>query len=117
MNSRATFEAIQIAGRRLVCNTVCQGLTSARRSKFGTYRYHSDGEMVEVRTPDGRHKITQRDGSSTTSLASLLLGELALQRVRGGWWRRRQRGGIEQNVSTCGNIEKVISLSPIHIIR
>jgi hypothetical protein len=37
--------------------------------------------------------------------------------VRGGWWRRRQRGGIEQNVPTCGNIEKVIPLSPIHIIR
>jgi len=28
---------------------------------------------------------------------------------------RRQRGGIEQNVSKCGNIEKVIPLSPIHI--
>jgi len=50
-------------------------------------------------------------------LASLLLGELALERVRGGWWRRRQRGRIEQNVSKCGNIEKVIPLSPIHIIR
>jgi len=58
-----------------------------------------------VRTPDGRHKITQRDGLSTTSLARLLLGELALERVRGGWWRRRQRGEIEQNVPTCGNIE------------
>jgi hypothetical protein len=47
----------------------------------------------------------------------LLLGELTLERVRGGWWRRRQRGGIEQNVPTCDNIEQVIPLSPIHIIR
>ena len=29
----------------------------------------------------------------------------------------RQRGGIEQHVSTCDNIEKVIPLSSIHIIR
>src|SRR5262249_33727721 len=32
-------------------------------------------------------------------------------------WHRRQRGGIEQNVSKCGNIEKVIryrpSISPV----
>jgi len=55
MNSRATFEATQIA-RRLE-------LTSARRSKFGTYRYHSDGEMVEFarRTAGTRlHKETDR---------------------------------------------------------
>jgi len=61
MNSRATFEAIQIASRRLVCNTICQELTSAGRSKFGTYRYHSDGEMVEFarRTAGTRlHKET-----------------------------------------------------------
>ncbi len=36
--------------------------------------------MVEVHTPDGRRKITQRGGLSTTSLASLLLGELARKR-------------------------------------
>ena len=63
MNSRATFEATQIAGRRLVCNTICQELTSARRSKFGTYRYHSDGEMVEfARRMAGTrlHKETDR---------------------------------------------------------
>ena len=30
MNSRATFEATQIAGRRLVCNTICQEPMSAR---------------------------------------------------------------------------------------
>ena len=35
--------------------------------------------------------------------------------LRGGWWRRRQRGGIEQNVSKCGNIEKVIRYRPSHI--
>jgi hypothetical protein len=45
------------------------------------------------------------------------LGWLALERVRSGWWRRRQRGGIEQNVSKRGNIEKVVPLLPIHIIR
>jgi hypothetical protein len=33
------------------------------------------------------------------------------------WWRRRQRGGIEQNVPKRGNIEKVVPLSPIHIMR
>jgi hypothetical protein len=37
-------------------------------------------DTVEVSTPDGRRKITQRGGSSTTSLASLLLGELARER-------------------------------------
>jgi len=31
--------------------------------------------------------------------------------------RGRQRGGIEQNVPTCDNIEKVIPLSSIHITR
>jgi hypothetical protein len=29
----------------------------------------------------------------------------------------RQRGGIEQYVSKCGNVEKVIPLCPFHIIR
>ena len=42
-------------------------------------------------------------------------GWLSLERVRGGWRRRRQRGGIEQNVSKCGNIEKVVPLLPIHM--
>src|SRR6266404_2226685 len=32
------------------------------------------------------------------------------------WWRRRQRGGIGQNVPKCGTIEKVVPLSPIHIM-
>jgi hypothetical protein len=71
MNSRATFEATQIAGRRLVGNTICQKLTSGRRAR----------------------------------------------RIRGGWWRRRKLGGIEQDLATCDNIEQVIPLSPIHIIR
>jgi hypothetical protein len=35
--------------------------------------------------------------------------------LHGGWWRRRQRGGIEQNVSRCGNIEKVIRYRPSHV--
>src|SRR5262249_33215241 len=35
--------------------------------------------------------------------------------LRGGWWRRRQRGGIEQNISKCGNIEEVIRYRPSHI--
>jgi hypothetical protein len=34
----------------------------------GSYCYHADGDMVEVRTPDGRRKITPRGGSSMTSL-------------------------------------------------
>jgi hypothetical protein len=44
-----------------------------------------------------------------------VLGQSSKPRVP--WWRRRQPGGIEQNVSTCGNIEKVVPLLPIHIIR
>jgi len=117
MNSRATFEAIQIAGRRFVCNTICQEPTSARRSKFGTYRYHSDGEMVEFARRTAGTRLHKGTDCPRRALQALLLGELALERVRGGWWRRRQRGGIEQNVPTCDNIEKVIPLSPIHIIR
>jgi len=52
-----------------------------------------------------------KKGASTTTIES------KTNFIRGGWWRRRQRGGIEQDLPTCDNIEKVIPLSPIHIIR
>jgi hypothetical protein len=42
---------------------------------------------------------------STTSLSSRLLGELAHGGTAGN-------SGIEQNVSTCGNVEKVIRYRP-----
>jgi hypothetical protein len=50
-------------------------------------------------------------------VGSRLVDANDFERVRSGWWRRRQRGGIEQNVSKRGNIEKVVPLLPIHIIR
>jgi uncharacterized protein YodC (DUF2158 family) len=48
-------------------------------------------------------------------VGSRLIDANDFERVRGGWWHRRQRGGNEQNVSKCGNIEKVVPLLPIHI--
>jgi hypothetical protein len=56
-------------------------------------------------------------GRESAALEGGLVDANDFERVRGGWWRRRQRGGIEQNVPTCDNIEKVIPLSPIHITR
>ena len=54
-------------------------------------------------------------GPEEDFVGSRLVDANDFERVRGGWWRRRQRGGIEQNVPKCGNIEKVVPLSPIHI--
>jgi hypothetical protein len=51
------------------------------RSLGARYRYHPAGDMVEVRTPDGRCKATQRGGSTATNAASSLLGELARERA------------------------------------
>jgi hypothetical protein len=51
------------------------------------------------------YSITSSAATSTTSLSSRLLGELAHGGTAGN-------SGIEQNVSTCGNIEKVIRYRP-----
>jgi hypothetical protein len=56
-------------------------------------------------------------GRESAALEGGLVDANDFERARGGWWRRRQRGGIEQNVSKCGNIEKVVPLLAIHIIR
>jgi hypothetical protein len=64
------------------CRTVASADVMARwtpfyRSLGARDRYHAAGDMVEVRTPDGRCK---RGVSTTTNAASSLLGELARER-------------------------------------
>src|SRR5262245_34323891 len=75
-------------------------LLRARRERP---RCRAADERDEVAPPD--YSITSSAATSTTSLSSRLLGELAHGGTAGN-------SGIEQNVSTCGNIEKVIRYRP-----
>jgi hypothetical protein len=76
----------------------------------------SDNDTLPRQGRPRRYFKAARSYGVSQATISRLLGELALERARGGWWCCRQRGGIEQNVPKRDNIEKVIPLSPIHIV-
>src|SRR3981081_2248281 len=60
-------------------------------------------------------RLPIRKTASSTIARTAALSPKNTAAIAGTWINNgQQRGGIEQHVCKCGNIEKVILLSPIH---